>query len=323
MFSIIIPLYNKAHTIKRTLDSVLNQTFTNYEIIIINDGSTDNSVSFIKSNFNDARIRIIEQENKGVSGARNRGISEAKNEYIAFLDGDDEWLPEYLEFMVKTSLEYPDAGLLLCGRYTQNIQTGERKSSVPAAYAGKIKQIEFFHNPHVFAHISATVVKRELIANHISSWGGFIEGQKFNEDFVFLFRVALHTKTAYCGFPLAIYNGNVEGQATSSNLTERKVKDSLLFHNVVIAEWIATQRRNLYFKIFMKYELRHIFLLKLKNEKKEENRDFIKSLDSNYKKIFPAIEWTLYTKTGLKKLVIYYIMFTKLIWRLRNYPRIV
>jgi glycosyltransferase involved in cell wall biosynthesis len=83
MFSVIIPLYNKELSISNTIQSVLDQTFQNFEIVIVNDGSTDNSVKEVEK-FDDKRIRLIHQENKGVSAARNRGIEEAKYEWIAF-----------------------------------------------------------------------------------------------------------------------------------------------------------------------------------------------------------------------------------------------
>jgi len=90
MFSVVIPLYNKERSVKNTIESVLNQTFQDFEVIVVNDGSTDNSLEVVKS-FNDERIRIINQKNSGVSSARNRGIKEAKYEWIAFLDADDLW----------------------------------------------------------------------------------------------------------------------------------------------------------------------------------------------------------------------------------------
>ena len=91
--SVIIPLFNKGFIISETLESVLVQTFTDFEIVIVNDGSTDGCVQKIKDYTSDTRIRIINQKNQGVSVARNIGVYHAKYEYIAFLDGDDEWLP--------------------------------------------------------------------------------------------------------------------------------------------------------------------------------------------------------------------------------------
>ena len=96
MFSVVIPLYNKEQSILATIQSVLDQTFQDFEIVIVNDGSKDRSVELIE-NIKDSRIRLIHQENKGVSAARNKGIQEAKNDWIAFLDGDDVWEPFHLE----------------------------------------------------------------------------------------------------------------------------------------------------------------------------------------------------------------------------------
>lgn len=97
--SVIIPLYNKEKQIKRTVDSVLNQTYSDFELIIINDGSTDASLEIVNQ-IKDDRIRIISQPNAGVSFARNRGISEALGEYIFFLDADDLLLPGAFNVLV-------------------------------------------------------------------------------------------------------------------------------------------------------------------------------------------------------------------------------
>ncbi len=94
-FSVIIPVYNKEQYLKNTLQSVLGQTFTDFEVLIINDGSTDQSQSVIDE-FNDPRINSFYQVNAGASAARNFGIKQAKSEYITFLDGDDFWYPDCL-----------------------------------------------------------------------------------------------------------------------------------------------------------------------------------------------------------------------------------
>ncbi|UOX32761.1 glycosyltransferase [Flavobacterium sediminilitoris] len=96
IISVIIPLYNKSKSISNTLNSVLRQSFSDFEIIIINDGSTDNSVDIIKKK-NDERIKIINQKNKGVSFARNIGIEKSNGDYILFLDADDYLYPNHIE----------------------------------------------------------------------------------------------------------------------------------------------------------------------------------------------------------------------------------
>jgi len=110
MFSVVIPLYNKELSITNTVQSVLDQTCQDFEIVIINDGSTDNSIKAVEA-INDSRIRLIHQENQGVSAARNCGIKEAKFEWIAFLDGDDLWKPNHLEETTKMMNLYPEANV--------------------------------------------------------------------------------------------------------------------------------------------------------------------------------------------------------------------
>ncbi|AKB39127.1 glycosyltransferase family 2 protein [Methanosarcina mazei] len=109
LVSVVIPLYNKEPHIGQALNSVLNQTFQEFEVIIIDDGSTDKSAEIVK-NFTDSRIRLIQQENAGVSAARNRGIEEAKADLVAFLDADDEWTPSFLATILGLRNKYPEAG---------------------------------------------------------------------------------------------------------------------------------------------------------------------------------------------------------------------
>ena len=95
MFSVVIPLYNKQDCIRNTVQSVLNQTFPDFEINIVDDGSTDRSLESARQ-FDDPRIRVFSKPNGGVSSARNYGIRQSRKKYIAFLDADDLWYPDYL-----------------------------------------------------------------------------------------------------------------------------------------------------------------------------------------------------------------------------------
>ena len=95
-FSVVIPLYNKGREIARTLGGVAAQTYTPLEVIVVDDGSTDDSARVVEG-LDLPGVRLIRQPNGGVSAARNRGIAEAKGDYIALLDADDYWKPEYLE----------------------------------------------------------------------------------------------------------------------------------------------------------------------------------------------------------------------------------
>ncbi len=111
MFSIIIPAYNSAKFIDCAINSVFEQSVNDWELIIVDDGSTDDTLSVLEKYSGDDRITVISQQNEGVSAARNNGINHAKGKYLAFLDADDVWHADHLEVMSELIKKYPDAGL--------------------------------------------------------------------------------------------------------------------------------------------------------------------------------------------------------------------
>jgi len=130
-FSIIIPLYNKENFIENTLKSVLNQNFIDFEVIIVNDGSTDSSEEKILQ-FKDSRIHYYRKENDGVSAARNYGIEKAKSDYITFIDADDYWYQGFLDEMFKNINSYPELKV-----FSAAIEIETSKSVIAAEYSIK------------------------------------------------------------------------------------------------------------------------------------------------------------------------------------------
>ncbi|MGG7034336.1 MAG: glycosyltransferase family 2 protein [Flavobacterium sp.] len=128
-FSVIIPLYNKEHFIENTIKSVLNQTFSDFEIIIINDGSTDKSEEKVKG-FNDSRISYFSKENGGVSSARNMGIQKSNSDFITFLDADDYWYPHFLQEMFTAIEQFPKQKV-----FSAAIEIETSKKVIPAHYS--------------------------------------------------------------------------------------------------------------------------------------------------------------------------------------------
>ncbi|MDZ7775695.1 MAG: glycosyltransferase family A protein [Bacteroidales bacterium] len=120
-FSVVIPVYNKGPHIHRSISSVLNQTYQNFELILVNDASTDNSLEEIKK-YTDDRICLFQRTEPGPGGyaARNLGIEKANGEWVAFLDADDEWYPHHLEKMHALAQKYPDVYFMGCGWKTKN-----------------------------------------------------------------------------------------------------------------------------------------------------------------------------------------------------------
>ena len=145
MISVVIPLYNKQDAIKKTLASVLTQTYNDWECIVVNDGSTDDSffvVQEIIKDYKTKNIRLINQENGGVSKARNTGVKEANGDYIAFLDADDFWEPTYLEELNQLICDYPNAGIYGIG-YSKIIDGVKLPSStkLPVGFRGIVQNV--------------------------------------------------------------------------------------------------------------------------------------------------------------------------------------
>lgn len=209
MISVIIPLYNKEKQIVKALRTVLLQTFRDFEIVIVNDGSTDFSVQEAEK-VHDERIRIIHQQNAGVSATRNRGIHEAKYDLIAFLDADDEWKPEYLETQYNLYQKYPECSVYACGYEFRNSNgninhTIIRKlpfQGIDGELTNYFEVASYSHPP--ICSISIMVKKEAILAIE-----GFPKGIKSGEDLLTWAKLAILYKIAYSTRALAIFN--VEG----------------------------------------------------------------------------------------------------------------
>lgn len=201
-FSVIIPLYNKAPYIKKALDSVLSQTFKDYELIIIDDGSTDRSYAIAKENLEGTSIEhnLIQQDNAGVSTARNNGVAASKGDYICFLDADDWWSPAFLEKMNSFIDDYPDAGIYGTNYYY--VKNGRQRVCVTTAETGYINYCRVYAEKLQMPLTSISVA----IPKHIfNEFNGFRPQLKLGEDFDLWIRISLKYKVAFLNEPLAYY----------------------------------------------------------------------------------------------------------------------
>ena len=206
MISVIIPLYNKEKQIAFTLLSVLQQTFKSFEVVIVDDGSTDNSVQEVEQ-IKDARIRLIRQQNAGVSAARNRGIAEARYDLVAFLDADDEWKPTYLETQYRLYQKYPGCSVYACGYEFQDTEgrvTSPIIHKLPFDTEDGVLTNYFevaccSHPP--ICSISIMVKKKAM-----RSIGGFPLHVTLGEDILTWAKLVCRYKTAYSRKIEAIYN---------------------------------------------------------------------------------------------------------------------
>ena len=196
--SVVIPLYNKGPYIARALNSVLAQTFQDFEVIVVDDGSTDDGAAVVRG-FDDPRIRLIQQENQGVSAARNRGIEVAQAELVAFLDADDEWLPRFLETIIRLRTRYPDAGLYgtayklhYPGSIVKTICIKDGGDRLLSSYFSVIINHESNKPHYPFNSSSFAAPKNVLLGG-----GGFPLGVKWNEDVMLWGVIALQFSVAY------------------------------------------------------------------------------------------------------------------------------
>ena len=174
-FSVIIPLYNKEREVEATVRSVLAQTVQPLEIVVVDDGSTDDSRRVVES-IGSPLVRLICQKNAGECAARNRAMSEARGEWFALLDADDCWKPEFLEEVAAMIAEWPD-----CGIYSTAFEvvspTGRVRGNCPTE-RGVVENFWRESMTHYVTIPSATVLSR----NVVEELGGFPEGMKMGGD---------------------------------------------------------------------------------------------------------------------------------------------
>ena len=211
--SIVIPLYNKGPYIPRALNSVLAQTFQDFEVIVVDDGSTDDGAAGVRE-FNEPRIRLIQQENQGVSAARNRGVEAARAELVAFLDADDEWLLKHLESIKRLSKRYPGAGAyttayMFCKK-DGKIRKPKYKAIPPKPWEGILPR--YFKSNALGDHpvCSSSVVIPKRIFDAI---GNFRTGMWYGEDEEMWGRIALKYPIIFSWDTGAIYHQDATNRA--------------------------------------------------------------------------------------------------------------
>jgi len=221
--SVIIPIYGVEKYIAATVQSVLEQTYHNFELLIIDDESPDRSVE-ICDQFTDTRIKIIRQKNRGLAGARNTGIRHAQGEYLAFLDGDDLWLPEKLEKHVNHLENSPTVGL----SFSRSEFIDEAGNSLNTYLMPKLKEInvsDLFKGSPI-GNGSAAVIRREVFEaiKFQDNLHGTVEDFYFDEhfrqaeDIECWLRIAIQTDWQIEGLPEALTLYRVNSEGLSANL---------------------------------------------------------------------------------------------------------
>ncbi|MDD4910430.1 MAG: glycosyltransferase [Candidatus Omnitrophica bacterium] len=250
--SVLIPAYNAEKFIQRTIDSVLNQTFRDLELIVVDDGSSDKTADIVRqAGSSDSRISYFYQANKGLSHTRNRLAALAKGEFIAFLDHDDEWLPEKIGKQLglfekggQTGLVFSDAYIKKYGRTIATCFKERRPFRGDVFY-----QYLFSDN---FAPLFTVMMPRSILYEFLP----FSPDYEVNEEFDIFLKVARKYRFDYIDEPLAVYH--IHGGNTIMSKSQRFIEESFR----ILDDWIAKdpeilrrykrQLRNRYAQLFYK-----------------------------------------------------------------------
>jgi len=199
--SIVVPLYNKAPEISRCLRSALGQGHENFEVIVIDDGSTDDGGEVVAT-FQDCRLRLLRQRNQGLAETRNNGVRAARSPIVAFLDADDEWLPTHLEELMRLARLHPEAGVYCTGFWLDRGRGWRRRVRLAKRYLspGTSLIADYFSIPDGKILPSASAVRKEAFL----AAGGY--RTMFGEDIDLLLRLVSMFSAAYTSQATAIWH---------------------------------------------------------------------------------------------------------------------
>ena len=217
--SVVIPLYNKENTIARAVNSVIKQSYTDWELIIVDDGSEDFSVNLVE-NYNDSRIKLIRQANMGASAARNKGAEEAIGDWIAFLDADDEYDLNFLsrcaEMLMKSGGK--DVSFVACSYIRKSPLTKKSKTAFDSmTESGEVNYFKLCKGNRTPVCSSSVVVNKTAFFEV----GGFPIGIKYFEDWILWMKLAWYGKFVFIAEPLSYYYLNEAGVSCCDNINDK------------------------------------------------------------------------------------------------------
>lgn len=274
LVSIIIPTYNRAETIEQAVDSALAQTWPSTEIIVVDDGSVDQTRNILEK-YGD-RIRFLQQKNQGPSAARNTGIRAATGEIVAFLDSDDTWLPNKIGRQVQLLQRTYDAGVRCCLTNTRMVYADGRFDTSFA-----ISSLQPNRPEGIWTNPTDILVTRFLMFNQaVAVWrqtleevGGFREDFRILEDYDLALRLSLTGPWAFIAEPLVIWNGGTENSLTkaASELAASSRSYEILKGLSVSPRWGSTMPQHL-LNLQLNYLSKHIAANRLRSHQEIGHR---------------------------------------------------
>lgn len=270
-FTVIIPLFNKEKYIKKALKSILNQTFTDFEVLIVNDCSTDKSLE-IASEFVSEKIQIIQHEkNSGLAATRNTGIKKAKSNYVTFLDADDLWKPTFLEKIFNLIQNFPEARIFGTNYeevWDKTVKNPHNNSdSLPENFVGYVNFFKINIKQGLYNHGSVCLHK-EVYENV----GFYNENIQLSQDLDFNIRANYHYKLAYDNSVQMSYFMQTDNQLTRSSIVNKTIPDYDLYE-----DWT---KNNSDLKKYLDFE-RYVLGKRLKKNNDSRWEKMVAPIDSN------------------------------------------
>lgn len=304
-FSVVIPLYNKEQYIAQTVQSVLNQSIQDFELLVVDDGSTDSGPQYVEV-LRNAKVKLIRQKNAGVSAARNRGVREAQGEFICFLDADDVWERDFLETVYSLFRDFPEAGVA-CPSY--QVAYGSRIvhptwRSVDLEKNGYVRDFyEMATAPFWICNSSCVAIKRDLLMK-LEHW--FPEGETVYEDFDLWIRLGSICRVAHSNRICATYQRGTSDNARKNHTTKVVYSATYMetLNRLQADPMLSDQQYQWLGEIRDRRMVPYIFSLLLKNEKlRAKNELRIWNPCANYKKYKLGLEACSMVPCGMLKMI--------------------
>lgn len=302
--SAVVPLYNKEHYIQRSVESILLQNTPVDEIIVVDDGSIDGSAKVVK-NIIDSRVHLIQQKNSGEGAARNRGVSEARNQLVAFLDADDEWKPDFLTHIQRLVNNFPDCGAYATFYEVISSETGTVYNPPlvgfpPAPFIGIIPNLfETLQGGLPFFPSSVAFPKKTY-----SDLGGFPEGIKRGCDTMMWIKLGVNYPIAYSSSRQVIYHTEAENRACLMYPSEGEAVNIQLMEQMFSGRQVPPDLVNSVKDYYAYLHVRKALDL-IKEGDQDQARIFLGKAKNNRKHRREWLKWSLlsYTPTILVKML--------------------
>lgn len=273
--SVVMPLYNKAEHVRMGVASALAQSFADFELIIVDDGSTDSSAAIVEA-VSSPKIRLIRQSNQGVSAARNRGMREADGKWVAFLDADDLWLNDHLAQLWRTHEVFPEAALIANNYSTTGVKSRSEATEVSRRITSRFIEEAALGKTWVFT--SAAMVRKDVALGI----GGFAEGESRGEDVDLWIRMALENPVALSSYVGTVYRKVANGLTSSTMVIEPDVAMRRIAQRIADDKSLGPELRNAMREFANRLALAHASDCLLRGQKDAANRFIAAARDTRY-----------------------------------------